>query len=348
MLYNADLCTIEIRQEPEDADTDSDDVYLSAIISSGALDNHGTRMTEKTLKNFARDLKTDIQFKDSHQYGHGFGRSTGGKYEDGKVIGDFTLTKGFALRNASYPTSDEFVRAISKKIITNVSVGFSGGTRTCSICKADWFRRGCYHWPGKSYPVVVNGRETTVRAEVSIDDAHLVEVSAVSRGSNPDAHIVSQAQRGYAEGALPIEVQEQLEQQYEIRFDSTIREDSNMADEKGLQEQLDETRSELAEHKTKMSELEDKVSELEPLAECGREARKATAAEVVNAYKIRQGDSVTAEAIAQVEERNTTLTYIQLRTERDYLKSQAPEKPKVQPGAKVTQPDSSDSRETKP
>ena len=147
MLINSDLCSVEVRQNGED---DSDEnVMLKAVISSGKLDSHGTRMTEKTLKNFARDLGKNIQFKDSHQYGHGFGVSTRGEYEDDKVTGEFKLVSGFQLRNASYPSSDEFIRAISEGIITKVSVGFSGGTRTCSICKSEWYRSNCYHWPGR-------------------------------------------------------------------------------------------------------------------------------------------------------------------------------------------------------
>lgn len=340
MHINADLCAIEMRQTPEDSDTDSDDVYLSAIISSGKLDSHGTRMTEKTLKNFAKDLKNSIQFKDSHQYGHGFGVSTGGKYENDKVRGDFTISKGFQLRNASYPTSDEFIRAIDKKIITRVSVGFAGGTRTCSICKSDWYKANCYHWPGRKYAVTVNGKETMVRAEVEIDDAHLVEVSAVSRGSNPDAHIVKQSKRAYANGELPIEVQEQLERQYEIRFelDESLKEDNTVADEKTVEQQLEEVRAEL-------KEAQDKIVELEPLANCGTEARKHTLGEVVEAFKVRHADTLTEDDIKDVTTRSQRLTFVQLISERNYLRKNAPAPPKVSAGAKVKQPDESGNRD---
>ena len=318
MWWNADLCSVEMRQTSEDSDADSDDVYLSAIISSGKLDSHGTRMTEKTLKNFAKDLKNSIQFKDSHQYGHGFGVSTGGEYENDKVRGDFTISKGFQLRNASYPTSDEFIRAIDKKIITKVSVGFAGGTRTCSICKSEHWRGNCYHWPGRKYQVTANGKETMVRAIVEIDDAHLVEVSAVSRGSNPDAYIEKQAKRAYAQGILPPDVQEHLEHQYEIRFelDESLKEDNTVAD-KTIEQQLEETRASL-------KEAQDKIVELEPLANCGTEARKHALGEVVEAFKVRHADTLTEDDIKDVTTRSQRLTFVQLISERNYLRKNAP------------------------
>ena len=352
MDWNKHLCKVEVRQPPDDDNSEDGRMYLTAIISSGEVDAHGTRMTEKTLKNFASDLKSDIQFKDSHQYGHGFGVSTGGSYRDNMVYGDFTLMPGYNLRNASYPNSDEFIRAISDGIIKDVSVGFSGGTRICSICEARWYSDNCYHYPGRTYEKIdkKTGKKAMVRAEVYIDDAHLVEVSAVSRGSNPDSEIISKAQRCLEAGQLPEDLQRELEEMYEIRLDPSINPQSKKREVKPMdlekmQEELISTRASLTELQAKYDELQAKVPELEALANCGREARKQILGEVIEAYKVRQGETVTTEQVDKTNERCSRLTYVELIGERDFLVSQAPEAPKVSTGSKTSQPDASSKRD---
>ena len=198
-LEYLDLCQVEIRQIEEGEDGDQN-AYLRAVVSSGAQDGHYTRMTNKTLRNFASDLnRNDIQLRDSHRSGQGFGVSTKGRLEEDKVIGDFKIVRQLTLTNASYPSSDDFIRAIEAGVITKTSVGFAGGTRICGICKADWRDPSCRHWPGQTYEVVgKNGKKRQVTAVFDVDDAHLREVSLVGRGSNPDAKIIERAERHYA------------------------------------------------------------------------------------------------------------------------------------------------------
>ena len=341
MEIGRDLCRVEIRQV-EGEPSDSRRVFITAVVSSGEEDGHGTVMSERTLDNFAADLKNKIQFKDSHRLGQGFGVSTDGRYEDDLVYGDFKLIRGWPLQNASYPSSDVFIDAIEEEVITRVSVGFSGGKRICNICDAerDYFR--CYHWPGRNYEKIdpKTGKSEMVRCIVTIDDARLCEVSAVSKGSNPDAMITEKAERCLREGKLPPDVQLELEEMYGQRFDTKPKsvmingwEEDKRMDGTDVQKDLESTRTELAEAKQK-------VAELEPLAECGRHAREDTQREAMDAYKASRGKDVDEKMVESVSKRLATLPYRELVGERDHYRSLAPAKPAVEPGSQTTQPDS--------
>ena len=342
MICNRELCTVNIRQPPEGEDDDGRQSLLTAIISSGKTDGHGTQMSERTLKNFAEDLKKAIQFKDSHRMGQGFGVSLDGAFNASEdyVSGDFKLMRGYDLTNASYPTSDQFIAAIADGIITRVSVGFSGGKHICNICDTEWFRQSCYHWPGRTYTLIdKNGKERQVECIVTIDDARLVEVSAVSKGSNPDAMITEKAERCFREGNLPEAVQHELTETYGMRFDAVqvpVTGGPEM-DTKELQEQLDAVKQE-------RDIAQAKVKELEPLAECGREARKSVAAQALNAYKVSRGDDVKEDDVNAIEKRFAGMTFRELAGELEYYERLAPDKPKVESGSQTEQPDRSGDR----
>ena len=335
-----DLCALEVRQAPEGEGggegADSRRVYLSAVISSGKRDGHGTYMTERTLTNFAEDLNNSIQFKDSHRRGQGFGVSEGGEFNDGVVTGDFKLLRGMPLSDASYPDSDTFIDAIDEGIITRVSVGFSGGKHICNICEGEWFRQSCFHWPGEIYEQVdqKTGKKRQVECEVAVDDAHLVEVSAVSKGSNPDAQITEKAQRLYEAGQLPIRVQRELEGQYDMRFDGDIPQRSDSMDLQEAQKQLETVTSERDEARTQLSELE-------PLAECGKAAREYMTGLCVDAYKVSRGEKCTEKDVERFQKRAGTMDFDALVAELEHLRTLAPDPPKVEPGSQTSQPDNS-------
>lgn len=340
MEIGRDMCRVQIRQvegEPED----SRRVFITAVVSSGREDGHGTIMSQRTLENFGRDLKTKIQFKDSHRMGQGFGVSTDGRYvaDEDYVEGDFKLIRGWQLQNASYPTSDMFIDAIEEEVITRVSVGFSGGKRICNICDAesDYFR--CFHWPGRKYEKIdaKTGKSSMVRCIVTIDDASLSEVSAVSRGSNPDAMITEKAERCLKEGRLPPEVQRELEDMYGMRFDSqpviiNSRKEEKTVEDKDVQERL-------AAVETERDGLKEKVAELEPLADCGREARKYITAQAVDALKLARGKRYTEDDKTKFEKRAENMTFADLLVDLEHFRSLAPEKPEVEAGSQTTQPD---------
>lgn len=336
-----ELCAVSVRQSPEGEEGDSRRAYISAVISSGKTDSHGTYMTERTLKNFARDLGQSIQFKDSHRRGQGFGVSESGTYADGVVTGDFKLIRGWPLNDASYPDSDTFIDAIEEGVITRVSVGFNGGKHICNICEAEWFRANCYHWPGRQYEQIdpKTGKATMVRCEVAVDDAHLVEVSAVSKGSNPDAEIVEKAERCFREGRLPLEVQQELEQVYGMRFDGDIQTAGrDTMDLKEVQQQLESVTAE-------RDEAQASLAELEPLAECGRAARTYMAAQCLEAYKLSRGEACSEKDIERFKTRAGAMQFEELVSELEHLRTLAPEKPEVEPGSQTTQPDNSGNRD---
>ena len=336
-----DICNLEIRQIKEGEDGDNN-AYVSAFVSSGAQDSHYTIMTDRTLRNFATDLNSNnIQLKDSHTRMQGFGVSIAGEYKDGKVIGDFKIVRDLDLADSSYPSSNDFIRAIEEKVITKTSVGFAGGTRKCNICKADWISRDCRHWPGLKYEIVGNdGKKKQVTATHDIDNARLREVSLVDRGSNPDAKIINRAQRHYEEGILPLEVQQQLEQTYDVRFepdDSTDTKPPPLVAKDGITMTLEELQQANDELRTKLAETEAKVSELEPLAEELRGARKTITEEVVKNYSRVRGEGVKPEDVERFRKRCEKFTYPELEEERVYLEEQIPEKPKVAIGS-ITNP----------
>ena len=345
-MHYRNCCDVHMRELPEGTDDgDGKRKYIEAVVSSGRTDGHHTWMNAKTLGNFAEDLARGVQFKDSHMRAQGFGVSESGEFseKDDHVSGVFKLIRGWPLNNVSYPNSDVFIDAIEEGVITRVSVGFKGGQHICSICSTDennvdLWSRTCYHWPGRKYQIIRNGREVTETCTVEINDARLVEVSAVSSGSNPDAQITEKAQRCYEKGVLPVEVQRSLETDYEMRFDARDADaDGGLpmaVDAERLQKDLDETR-------TQLSESQDKVKELEPLAECGRAAREHMRGEALSAYKTSRGEKISEKDLEAVEKRFERLGFIELVGERDYFQSLTPEPPAVKAGSETSEPDNS-------
>ena len=349
-MQHRDICKVSIREEGSDTSTDtsSDEKYarITAVISSGATDSYGTYMTDKTLQNFADRLnEKKVQLKDSHKYGQGFGISESGEFRDGKVIGTFKVMRGWQLNDASLPSSDQYIEGIQEGIITETSVGFSRGNYQCNLCEnREWFRDGCYHLPKRSYDIKdKDGKVTRKQCIVGIDDAQLAEVSLVDKGANDDALIMERAQEYYEQGELPVDIQNQLELSYGIRMEGTPinkPKGGSKVETKELQDQLETV-------KTERDEVKAENAELKPLAECGKEARTYMKGQAKDAYKVSRGESVTESDIERFEKRADTLTFSELVTETEHLRSLAPEKPKVEPGSKTTQPDNSGSRDAK-
>ena len=343
-MHYAECCAVHLRQEPEGGGDDKRK-YIEAVVSSGRQDGHHTWMNEKTLANFASDLSAGVQFKDSHGRGQGFGISEKGVVAENEVKGSFKLIRGWPLNNVSYPNSDVFIDAIEEGVIRQVSVGFKGGRHICSICSTDendvdLWSRACYHWPGKKYQVIREGKEVTEVCTVEIDNARLIEVSAVSSGSNPDAQITDKAMRCHAKGMLPADVRRSLEVDYEMRFDEREEEPEMAIDTERLQKDLDEARSTL-------KERDDTIAELTPFADCGRAARDHMKGEAVSAYKLSRGDKITEKDLEAVEKRFSTLPFTELVAERDYFKSLAPAPETVPAGSQTSEPDNSgEKRET--
>lgn len=309
--------------------------YIRACISSGRTDVAHEWMSQDSLENFADAAAKGVPFIDSHRYRtQGFGVSTSGELEEktNKVFADFKLIRGWALNDAAYPMSDIFIDAIKEGVISKVSVGYGGARHICQICKSDLWRGSCFHWPGRTYTIVENGKEKQVVCEVEIQGARLIEVSAVKSGANPDAVIVEKAEKQLREGTLPYDIRLELEQQYGMKWDNipVQVQGGNMSTD--MEKQVESLKAEV-------KSLTDTVGELEPLAESGKQALKFVKGDALEAYKAMRGAEATEADTERFEKRLDSMSYEEIRIESDYLKSLTP-KTEVPVGSQTHQPDS--------
>ena len=169
---------------------DPDTIYVfPAVVSNTRLDSYFTRMTPRTISNFVNALKGSdgVPFLDSHNtYRLPIGRSYNGFQDNSRglaeAVGYFFIRKGINLgAGHSYATTNDYATAIDSRVITAVSVGFTGGEWTCDICGQDYWSEACSHVAGMTYGDMI--------ATVTIDAARLAEVSAVWEGATPGATI---------------------------------------------------------------------------------------------------------------------------------------------------------------
>lgn len=188
--------------------------FWSAEISNSNVDAYFTRMLPSTLANFAADAKAGISFLNSHKTRElPFGRSLDGQVMDSGdkqwVLADFFTLHGLNLNGV---TTDDFIASIRGGIVSDVSVGFYGGTETCDICQRSFWE--CPHIPGFTYET--KGADNVVRQQLAtfaIGDAHLAETSGVYDGATPDATILK-AQRLNDAGKLKAGEARALEARY--------------------------------------------------------------------------------------------------------------------------------------
>ncbi|MEW6210152.1 MAG: hypothetical protein AB1631_17430 [Acidobacteriota bacterium] len=259
----AELLTLarEARFVDEEVFEELKPFFFQAEISNNLLDSYFTRMSSKTLSNFADDAKAGVSLQDSHNARRlGVGRSVSGKYEKSgeveRVVAEFYTVRGLNFNDATYQTSDDFINAIRAGIASDVSVGFYGGMWICSVCKVDmWdWESGCRHWPGDEVEIKdENGN--TLRKEIVfawIADARLSEVSLVYNGATPGA-VILKAERAIHEGILRPEKVRVLEHRYRIKLPdarqvyapgNTTERSIDMSDEKPTGAQLIEAQAE--------------------------------------------------------------------------------------------------------
>lgn len=247
---------------------------FSAEISNTLLDSHFTRMSERTLKNYAEDATTGVSFLLGHnRYVPPTGYSVQGHLIEGQrksVIADFYTVRGL-------PDSDDLITRIQTSLLRDVSVGFFGGEVTCDICHEDFWN--CRHYPGMKYEIKEDGRITKVVATFEVDNARLSEVSGVFDGSTPEAMILK-AQRHASAGLLDQKQIDLLEQTYRTRL-PTKRSFAVPQERKSSMEDKDLERvreilgvSEDSEIIQATERLHKRIKDLEPLAEEGKQYRK--------------------------------------------------------------------------
>lgn len=238
--------TAEVRDRlsdriPEDV---ADPFVFTAESSNNNLDSYYTHMSERTLRNFARDATAGVQFLDSHNNRNlGYGRTFDGRFEvvsDRKP--DYTI-RGRAVELAidppsefqrvlidtytipginfggglTYASTDDFIAAVRARIAEDISVGFGGGDWRCDICGGNYRSwNSCPHLAGFEYEIGEQG-ERTVLATVEIDGASLYEHSAVYDGATPEA-MITKAERLAAAGELEPEKIRLFEQRHNVEL----------------------------------------------------------------------------------------------------------------------------------
>ena len=191
--------------------------FWTAEISNDGVDAYYTRMLPSTLQNFTDAARAGISFLNSHRHNElPFGRSLDGRMVDGgnrqRVLADFFTLPGLNLNGV---TTDDFIAGVRAGIVSDVSVGFHGGTHFCDVCQQNYMSWDCPHVAGLKFEIKDRG---LVLCTVSIDNAILSEVSGVYDGATPDATI-QKAQRMAEAGELKPEAVRVLEARYRTRFD---------------------------------------------------------------------------------------------------------------------------------
>lgn len=217
--------------------------------SNNGLDYYFTHMSAATLANFAADAAARVQFLDSHNNSNlGYGRTFAGVVEEdagrspqflplrGAGLGDGV---GFAIDppatymralldvytvpgirfggSLTYASTDDFITAVNARLAEDVSVGLYGGRHVCDICGGNYADyRECDHLAGRVYGLGEQGNFKAI-ATVTIDGAHLGEVSAVYDGATPNATTIK-AQDAARAGRLESADKRFLEVRYKMNF----------------------------------------------------------------------------------------------------------------------------------
>lgn len=199
--------------DPGLADSSENLFYFRAEISNNLLDSHYTRMSEKTLQNYAEDASRGVAFLSGHDWRSlPIGYSITGQLADvgGKkaVVADFYTVSGIQ-------ETDNLIKRIKTGLLRDVSVGFSKGRMICDICSRDFW--DCEHIPGLNYQTKNGDTVTEVLSTFTIDDSRLNEVSGVFDGSTPDA-MITKATRMASQGLLSNSQVEVLQNKFRMNL----------------------------------------------------------------------------------------------------------------------------------
>lgn len=190
--------------------------FWEGEFSNSLLDGYYTRMSARTLANYAADAQAGIAFLRGHAWHElPLGQSLSGRLEthEGRqrVLANFYTITGME-------ETDGLVRRMRSGIARDLSVGFYGGRELCEVCGRDYWRSPCPHIRGLTYEV--EGEDGVVRqvlATVEIDDAHASEVSAVFDGATPQAEITKARQLARAGELKQVQIGV-LEARYRIQL----------------------------------------------------------------------------------------------------------------------------------
>lgn len=326
--------------------------FWMAEISNDQIDSYYTRMLPSTLRNFAEGARAGVSFLNSHRhYELPFGRSLDGRLEENgersRVLADFYTLPGLNLNGI---TTDDFITGVRAGIVSDVSVGFHGGTHFCDICKANYLSWDCPHLAGMKYEL--QGSEGLVIATVGIDNALLSEVSGVYDGATPDATIIKARQMAEA-GELKPDAVRTMEARYRTHFVvnrsfavakpqegnkmdfeqivNQIREALGIdakADVAGAvsellasSERVQALETEIGKVTAALAAAQDRVKELEPQAEDGRAYREDLITEALAEGVRALGDKFNAESYGSLLRGSPLSVIKQMKTDWEGIAS---------------------------
>ena len=220
-------------------EADSRKAEFSGIISNSNLDSHNTHIGERALRSFAKKAKEGVPILGIHDRNTQIGRSTSGtfSFSNKNVSSDFYIQRGLPLNGPGYSTSDAYIDSIDVGTMRDLSVGFIPKQESCDHCGSEMKRFNMFgltftecdngHYPGKRILVDKNGKETAdkkkgteITVTSTINEADLKEFSVVPFGSTPGAEIAENVMRAFNEGKLEEKHRIQLNEEYQMRFDT--------------------------------------------------------------------------------------------------------------------------------
>ena len=210
------------------------------VISNTNLDSYNTHIGEKALRSFASDSRNGVPVLALHDRNTQIGRSTSGRYSnvDKNVTSEFYIQRGLPLNGPGYATTDAYIDSVDEGTMRDLSVGFVPKHETCDYCNSDMKRYSFFgmnfsecqngHYPGQTIFVDKKGKESKepkkglreVKITSTIQEADLKEFSVVPFGATPGAEITENVMRAYKDGALEEKHRIQLNEEYQIRFDT--------------------------------------------------------------------------------------------------------------------------------
>ena len=215
----------KVIKRQQDDDVGDDRYEFQAEISNDLLDSYYTTMHITTLRNFREDAKSGVAFLEGHMptrmnYGRTFNARLNKIEDRQRVLADIYTIRDINFGgHMSFPSTNDFIRAVETDLVSDVSVGFYGGIWRCDLCGLDVFDWSdwdnmCRHWPGETYEE--DGKKITATA--TIEEAHLSEVSIVYDGATPEAQITKKARSMFERGLIDVPVVYRLNNLYNLRM----------------------------------------------------------------------------------------------------------------------------------
>ena len=156
---------------------------ITILATNKELDFYGTRMQESSLLNYERQAKEGVTFLDSHNFMNtGYGRTIDARRDGDNLYMDVAVLYGEKWQNMTYGSGEDLIFAMRHRDF-DASIGFANERVICSVSGELLWTEDSPYYLGEE--VEVDGKKRKV--EGLIEDAELLEVSAVYDGATPGA-----------------------------------------------------------------------------------------------------------------------------------------------------------------